>query len=143
MGCCVLLLVLTRGLVAQRRMQPHGVVEIDDVVGDVGLRLGMVGVVALADPLHLLGVSSIPGRFTAAAQHVHDGLEHQPRRLRGSACSNCSFVLLIGVAHWLRYQRLYTFPELVYHFPRMACTLAIHYYCVATLATQDSSLIYG
>lgn len=52
MGGCVLLLVAAWGSIAQRRMQSHRVVEAGDVVGDVGLRLGMIGVVALPDALH-------------------------------------------------------------------------------------------
>ena len=48
----MLLLVAAWGSIAQRRMQSHRVVEAGDVVGDVGLRLGMIGVVALPDALH-------------------------------------------------------------------------------------------
>ena len=39
--------------VAQFGVQPHAVVEVDDVVGDVAHCLGVVGVVALPNTLHL------------------------------------------------------------------------------------------
>jgi len=44
MGDCVLLLVVAWGSVAQRRMQSHRVVEACDVVGNVSLRFGVIGV---------------------------------------------------------------------------------------------------
>ena len=53
-----MLLVLLEGIgwqVAQSEMQPHAVVEAHDAVGDVhhGHGLGVIGVVALPDPLRL------------------------------------------------------------------------------------------
>lgn len=44
-------------LITQRGMQPHAVVKAHDVVGNVGHRHGMIGVVALPDPLSLFSGS--------------------------------------------------------------------------------------
>lgn len=51
--CQVSLFVLVGCAVPQRRVQPNAVVEAHDVVDDIGLRLCMVGVVALPNALHL------------------------------------------------------------------------------------------
>ena len=53
MFCCHVPLISGGRQIAQFRVQPHVVVEADDVLGDVARGLGMVGVVALPDPLHL------------------------------------------------------------------------------------------
>jgi hypothetical protein len=45
--------VLVGRAVAEFGVQPGGVVEVDDVVGDVVDRFGMIGVIALPDALHL------------------------------------------------------------------------------------------
>ena len=61
--------------VAQGRMQSHGVVEVDDVVGNVFHGFSVIGVLALPDPLHLqvqketLGDSVVP----AIALPAHAG----------------------------------------------------------------------
>ena len=46
-------LIFDRRAVAQRRMRPDRIVEIDDVVGDVGFGLLVIGIVALPDALYL------------------------------------------------------------------------------------------
>ena len=55
--------------VAQFRVQLHAVVEADGVVSDVRYRLGMVGVVALPNPLHLHKDHEIMGSQIMGQDH--------------------------------------------------------------------------
>ena len=57
--------------------------------------------------------------LAAGPEHVHDGLEHQARRLGRTAPARAAQVLFVGIACGLRYQWLHAFPELIRHFPRI------------------------
>ena len=50
--CCHFPFVDGGRQIAQYRVQPHAVVEVDDVVSDVILGLGLVGILALPDTFH-------------------------------------------------------------------------------------------
>ena len=75
--------------VAQFGVQPHAVVEADDVVGDVACGLGVVGIVTLPDTLHFevqeeaLHHRVIPA--IAFAAHAADkAVLGQQRRMHGA-----------------------------------------------------------
>ena len=70
--------------VAQFRVQLHAVVEADGVVSDVRYRLGMVGVVALPNPLHLhkdheIMGSQIMGQDHGVRSPISHGQDHGVR----------------------------------------------------------------